>query len=72
MKPFGASSFRLKLAERYQVNTDKASGIVSYRNDWSREYSAPGYIIDLLGPIVTVSLETIKMADALPALGLQE
>lgn len=58
------------ILERYQVKTDKASGIVNDPNDWSREHSEPRYIIDLLGRIVTVSLETNRIVDALPGLGL--
>lgn len=56
--------------ERYQVKTDKASGIVNDPNDWSREQGDPRYIIDLLGRIVTVSLDTMRIVDALPELGL--
>jgi len=60
------------IIDRYQVKTDKASGIVNDPNDWSREVSDPRYIIDLLARIVTVSLETMKIVDALPALEIRE
>ncbi|WP_205327369.1 type ISP restriction/modification enzyme [Glycomyces sp. YM15] len=53
------------IMDRYYVRTDKASGIVNDPNDWSED---PRYIIDLLKRIVTVSLETMKIVDALPAL----
>ncbi|WP_406017251.1 hypothetical protein OHA07_08085 [Micrococcus luteus] len=56
------------ILERYQVKTDKASGIVNDPNDWGREHGDPRYIRDLLGRIVTVSLETIRIVDALPGL----
>ncbi len=59
------------IIERYQIKTDKASGIVNDPNDWSREHSEPRYIIDLIGRIVTVSLETNRIVDALPDLGLE-
>jgi predicted helicase len=59
------------LIDRYQVKTDKPSGIVNDPNDWSREVSDPRYIIDLLARIVTVSLETMKLVDALPALDIR-
>lgn len=59
------------ILERYQVKTDKASGIVNDPNDWSREHDEPRYIIDLIGRIVTLSLETIKIVDSLPDLGLE-
>jgi predicted helicase len=58
------------ILDRYQVKTDKASGIVNDPNDWSREVSDPRYIIDLLARIVTVSLETMKIVDNLPALAI--
>ena len=53
------------IIERYQVKTDAASGIVNDPNDWSREHEQPRYIIDLIGRIVTVSIETLKIVDAL-------
>ena len=58
------------IVERYQVKTDKASGIVNDPNDWSREHEQPRYIIDLIGRIVTVSLETMKIVGGLPKLGI--
>jgi predicted helicase len=57
------------IIERYQVKTDKASGIVNDPNDWSREHKQPRYIVDLLGRIVTLSLETNRIVDSLPELG---
>lgn len=59
------------ILERYQVKTDKASGIVNDPNDWSREHDQPRYIRDLIGRIVTVSLETIRIVDALPGLEVE-
>ncbi|GAA1691493.1 DEAD/DEAH box helicase [Glycomyces endophyticus] len=53
------------IMDRYYVRTDKASGIVNDPNDWSDD---PRYIIDLLKRIVTVSLETTAIVDALPPL----
>ncbi|PRY55734.1 DEAD/DEAH box helicase [Glycomyces artemisiae] len=53
------------IMDRYYVRTDKASGIVNDPNDWSDD---PRYIIDLLKRIVTVSLETMAIVDALPPL----
>ncbi|MEH0110358.1 type ISP restriction/modification enzyme [Tersicoccus sp. MR15.9] len=58
------------ILERYQVKTDKASGIVNDPNDWSREHHQPRYIIDLLKRIVTVSVETNRIVDGLPDLGV--
>lgn len=59
------------ILERYQVKTDRASGIVNDPNDWGREHGDPRYIRDLLGRIVTVSLETMRIVDALPGLELE-
>lgn len=60
------------IIDRYYVKTDKASGIVNDPNDWSREVGDPRYILDLLARVVTVSLETMKIVDALPPLELIE
>ncbi|MER6612571.1 DEAD/DEAH box helicase [Streptomyces xantholiticus] len=57
------------IIDRYQVKVDKASEIVNDPNDWSDN---PRYIIDLLKRIVTVSLETMKIVDSLPALDMLE
>ena len=59
------------IMERYQIKTDKASGIVNDPNDWAREHDKPRYILDLLLSIVTVSLETMKIVRALPKLDFQ-
>lgn len=54
--------------ERYQVRTDKNSGIVNDPNQWSIEVADPRYIIDLVARVVTVSVETMKIIDVLPDL----
>lgn len=56
------------LIDRYQVKTDKASGIVNDPNDWCREHDDPRYIVDLVKRITRVSIETMKIVDALPEL----
>ena len=56
------------IMERYQVKVDKDSQIRNDPNDWSREVGNPRYIIDLLARIITVSLETMAIVDALPAI----
>ncbi|MEU6008772.1 type ISP restriction/modification enzyme [Streptomyces sp. NPDC047453] len=65
----GARSAIEWIIERYQVKVDKASEIVNDPNDWSDD---PRYIIDLLKRIVTVSLETMKIVNALPPLDILE
>lgn len=57
--------------ERYQVTTNKASGIVNDPNDWSREQGDPRYILDLLARVVTVSVETVNIVRGLPRLDLE-
>lgn len=54
--------------ERYQVTRDKDSGIVNDPNDWCKEHGDPRYIIDLVKRVVRVSVETMKIVKALPAL----
>jgi predicted helicase len=56
--------------EKFRVSTDKNSGIVNDPNDWSREVGDPRYILDLLARVVTVSVETMKIVDALPPLDI--
>lgn len=50
------------IIDQYQVTTDKCSRIV---NDPNRE-DDPEYIVRLIGQIVTVSLETVKIVNSLP------
>ena len=54
------------IMERYQIKTDKASGITNDPNDWADEHGKPRYILDLLLSVVTVSLETLKIIKTLP------
>jgi predicted helicase len=51
--------------DQYQVSTDKRSGIT---NDPNRP-DDPEYIVRLLGQVIAVSLETVKVVKALPSLG---
>ena len=54
--------------ERYQIKTDKASGITNDPNDWADEVGNPRYILDLLLSVLTVSMETIEIVKELPVL----
>jgi predicted helicase len=54
--------------DQYQVTTDKRSGIV---NDPNRA-DDPQYIVRLIGQVITVSLETMKVVRGLPDLGIGE
>lgn len=60
------------IVERYQVKTDKSSGIVNDPNDWAEGDGDPRYILDLLARIVTVSVETVKIVKSLPPLDILE
>ncbi|MFN2452935.1 MAG: type ISP restriction/modification enzyme [Pyrinomonadaceae bacterium] len=53
--------------DQYQVSTDKRSGIT---NDPNRA-DDPQYIKRLIGQVITVSLETMKIVRALPALNIK-
>ncbi|WP_136709741.1 type ISP restriction/modification enzyme [Agromyces sp. H66] len=60
------------IIERYQVKSDKASGITNDPNEWAEEQGNPRYILDLLARIVTVSVETVRIVNSLPPLTLAE
>lgn len=53
------------LMDRYQVRTDKASGIVNDPNDYSDD---PRYIVNLVKRVVTVSIDTLDIVQAFPPL----
>lgn len=61
----GSRSALAWIIDRYQVKTDKASGIVNDPNDWCDEHDDPTYIVDLIKRITTVSIETMKIVDSL-------
>jgi predicted helicase len=52
--------------DQYQVSTDTGSGIV---DDPNRE-DDPEYILNLISQVITISLETVKLVNAMPDLGL--
>jgi len=60
------------IIERYQVKTDKDSGITNDPNDWAAEQGNPRYILDLLARITTVSVETVRIVKSLPLLDVIE
>ena len=53
------------LIDRYQVTTDKKSGIVNDPNEYSPD---PRYIVDLVEKVIRVSVETVDIMNGLPAL----
>ena len=54
--------------DQYRVKKDGRSGIV---NDPNRE-DDPQYIVRLIGKVISVSLETVKIVQGLPELGVPE
>ena len=57
--------------ERQAVTTDKKSGIVNDANDWAIETMGDAsYPLKLFQRVITVSLETIKIVNTLPALDI--
>lgn len=61
----GSRSAVAWLIDRYQVKKDKASGIVNDPNDWADEVGNPRYIVDLIGKVVRVAMETVRIVDEL-------
>ena len=61
----GSRSAVAWLIDRYQVKKDKASGIVNDPNDWADEVGNPRYIVDLIGKVVRVAMETVRIVDGL-------
>lgn len=60
------------IMERYQITTNKDSGIKNDPNDWAEEVGNPRYILDLLLSIIRVSLETMEVVKGLPVLNTLE
>ena len=56
--------------DRYQITTNKESGIVNDPNLWLAESNNPRYIVDLILKVITVSMETQKIVNSLPRLEL--
>ena len=57
--------------ERQSVTTDKDSGIVKDANAWATEIVGDArYPLSLLLRVITVSLETMKIVNALPSLDI--
>lgn len=58
--------------ERQVVKQDKDSGIVNDANDYANEtVGDPRYPLDLFRRVITVSLETTKIVNSLPALDIE-
>ncbi len=60
------------IMERYQVKTDKDSGITNNPNHWAEEQGNLRYILDLLCRVVNVSVQTVAIVEGLPRLEFGE
>lgn len=60
----------LWIIDRYRVKTDKASGIINDPNRWADEHHDPRYIVDLIKRVTRVSVDTVRIINALPELPL--
>ena len=54
------------IIDQYQIYTDPRTQITSDPNAWGEEHQNPEYIIQLIAKIITVSLQTQKIINALP------
>ncbi|WP_426718430.1 DEAD/DEAH box helicase [Corynebacterium auriscanis] len=61
----GSRSALAWIIDRYQVKKDKASGIVNDPNDWADEVDNPRYIVDLIGRVARVAMETNRIVKSL-------
>ncbi|GAB7140208.1 DEAD/DEAH box helicase family protein [Deferribacterales bacterium RsTz2092] len=54
------------LIDRWQVSTDKPTGITNDPNLWLAEQNNPSYIVDLLLAVITISVKTVGIVNRLP------
>ncbi|MDR2344983.1 MAG: hypothetical protein LBE18_02865, partial [Planctomycetaceae bacterium] len=58
------------ILDRYQISTHKESSIINDPNDWCEEQNDPEYIVNLIKRIITLSVESVKIIDTLPEMGI--
>lgn len=61
----GSRSALAWIIDHCQVKTDKASGIVNDPNGWADEVDNPRYIVDLIGNVTRVAVETVRIVGSL-------
>lgn len=61
----GSRSALAWIIDRYQVKKDKTSGIVNDPNDWADEIGNPRYIVELIGKVTRVAVETQRIVNSL-------
>ncbi|MGI6680024.1 MAG: type ISP restriction/modification enzyme [Bdellovibrionota bacterium] len=54
------------LIDRYQVTTDKKSGITNDPNAWGLEHSNPRYILNLILSVINLSVQSVEIIEKLP------
>ena len=59
------------IMERYAVTVNRDSQIQNDPNDWCREHGQPRYILDLIGRIVNVSIQSLDLMASLPPLSFK-
>jgi predicted helicase len=57
--------------DQYQISTDKRSGITNDPNRLHGENADPEYIVRLIGQVITVSLETVRLVNELASYPIQ-
>ena len=57
--------------ERYAVTVNRDSQIRNDPNEWCKEIEQPRYILELIGRIVNVSIQTLDLIAALPPLSFK-
>ena len=60
------------LVERCCVSTDKDTGIVNDFNDYARDQGGEKYTFDLVLRVITVSIGTVDIVNALPPLEIHD
>lgn len=60
------------IIDRYQIRTDKKSGITNDPNDWALEVGNERYILDLLLSVINVSVQTVGIVGGLPGVSFGE
>ena len=59
------------IMERYAVTVNRDSEIRNDPNEWCKEIKQPRYILELIGRIVNVSIQTLDLIAALPPLSFK-
>lgn len=58
------------ILDRYQITTNKDSGIVNDPNYWGLENGNERYILDLLLSVIEVSVRTVELVEGLPMVSM--